>query len=239
MLGRVRQAPLRRRSRPPPRPIQASRAVVVARRARRESASGARVAVSARARARPRRGSPDGSRARSPVGRRGRSVSPSAMWDSSPRCLLISSGAFACAARTSSASETSCCCAPSCRSRSIRRRVASAVATIRAREGVELGAAVGVRDRRRDDLRELAQAPLRVWGQRLGRSFELDDQHAPEAAFDDDRRAHRRAPARLERWPRLPRPAGPRSRRCGQDGASRRPARKRCLSSGKPPPVTG
>ena len=42
--------------------------------------------------------------------------------------------AFACAARSSSASETSCCCAPSCRSRSIRRRVASAVATIRARE---------------------------------------------------------------------------------------------------------
>ena len=30
--------------------------------------------------------------------------------------------------------QTSCCCAPSCRSRSIRRRVASAVATIRARD---------------------------------------------------------------------------------------------------------
>ena len=61
-------------------------------------------------------------------------VSPSPIWDRSSRCLANSFGAFACAARTSSASETSRCCAPSCRSRSIRRRVASAVATIRARE---------------------------------------------------------------------------------------------------------
>jgi hypothetical protein len=61
-------------------------------------------------------------------------VRPSTTRDSSARSGLISGGTAACEARSSSASETSRCCAPSCRSRSIRRRVASAVATIRARE---------------------------------------------------------------------------------------------------------
>ncbi len=51
---------------------------------------------------------------------------------SSPSC----GGTVACAARTSNPSETSRCWMPSCRSRSIRLRVSSAAATIRAREAI-------------------------------------------------------------------------------------------------------
>ncbi len=90
-------------------------------------------------------------------------VRPSTTRDSSARSGLISGGTAACEARRSSASETSRCCAPSCRSRSIRRRVASAVATIRAARR-RAPAALGIRDRGRDELRELREAPLRVEG---------------------------------------------------------------------------
>ena len=51
---------------------------------------------------------------------------------SSPSCA----GTVACAMRSSSPSETSRCWMPSCRSRSIRLRVSSAAATIRAREAI-------------------------------------------------------------------------------------------------------
>jgi hypothetical protein len=46
------------------------------------------------------------------------------------------SGTLVCALRTSSASETSRCWVPSCRSRSMRRRMSSVAATMRARDAV-------------------------------------------------------------------------------------------------------
>ena len=54
--------------------------------------------------------------------------------DNRARRSVSSGGVIAAAPRTSSPSETSRCWAPSCRSRSIRRRTSSAAATIRARE---------------------------------------------------------------------------------------------------------
>ena len=55
-------------------------------------------------------------------------------------------------------------------------------------------AALGVRDSRRNELRKLRQAPLRVVGQRpVGRGDH--GQYTPEASLDRDRHPHRRAPA--------------------------------------------
>jgi len=61
-------------------------------------------------------------------------VSSSAARMSVARCSSRSAGTACAAARSSRTSVTRRCCVPSCRSRSIRLRVASAVATIRARD---------------------------------------------------------------------------------------------------------
>ena len=122
-------------------------------------------------------------------------VSPSMTCDSSARCSPNSAGIAAWAARSSSASETSCCCAPSCRSRSIRRRVASAVARIRAREASSsswLSAfAIAVAS---SSVNSLSRSS--VSGGRKPVGLRADAHNTPQAALDDDRRPHRRAPAR-------------------------------------------
>ena len=59
---------------------------------------------------------------------------------------------------------TSRCCAPSCRSRTTRRRSSSVAATIRARDAARSVARLDVRDRRGDQLGELGQARLGVRG---------------------------------------------------------------------------
>ena len=63
-------------------------------------------------------------------------VSPSATASIWATASGAPDGSIACAVRARRLRETRCCCTPSCRSRSMRRRVASAVATIRAREAV-------------------------------------------------------------------------------------------------------
>ncbi len=65
---------------------------------------------------------------------RSSSIAPVATVTARSSCAPSSGGAAACAVRSCSTSETNRCWAPSCRSRSMRRRVWSAVATIRARE---------------------------------------------------------------------------------------------------------
>ena len=63
-----------------------------------------------------------------------------------------------------SASATSRCCAPSCRSRSMRRRASSAASTMRTRELDQLAPRLGVRHGLSDELGERGQAHLRVRG---------------------------------------------------------------------------
>ena len=60
------------------------------------------------------------------------------------------------------------CCAPSCRSRTTRRRSSSAAATIRARDAASSDARLDVRDRGGDQLGELADPRLGPGRQRLG-----------------------------------------------------------------------
>ena len=65
-------------------------------------------------------------------------------------------------------SVTSRCCAPSCRLRSSRRRSASPASTMRAREAVSCSRRLGVRERERDELREVGEPLLGVRPERLG-----------------------------------------------------------------------
>ena len=64
------------------------------------------------------------------------------------------------------------CCAPSCRSRTTRRRSSSVAATIRARDAASVRPRLDVRDRRRDQLGELLDPRLRVRRQRPVACFE-------------------------------------------------------------------
>ena len=75
------------------------------------------------------------------------------------------------------------------------------------------GSRFGVRDGRRDQLGEVAQASFRTGGQRA--ASRRRDHHAPESVVDDDRRADDGLQcACRERTPRVPRRR--RSRRCGR-----------------------
>ena len=82
------------------------------------------------------------------------------------------------------------CCAPSWRSRTTRRRSASAAATMRAREAARSVARLHVGDRRADQLGELRDPRLGRGGQRVAVRG-ADGDRAPEPPLDDDGRADR------------------------------------------------
>ena len=145
---------------------------------------------------------------------------------------------------------TSRCCAPSCRSRTTRRRSSSVAATIRARATrADLRPRFGVRDRRRDQLGEASiQARLGVRPAAASASGEVrpsTPQRRPSTTIG--RRPRSGFPAcarsrRSRRWPRVRRcaPAARLSahcRRCsfrpGADGS--RPGR-RCRARPTPRP---
>ena len=88
---------------------------------------------------------------------------------------------------------TSRCCAPSCRSRWIRRRAGVGGRDDPGARRGQLGAALGVPDRQRDEPGELCQAILRSRGQRLAPRHGTDA--APRPGFHHDRRPGRRAQA--------------------------------------------
>ena len=150
-----------------------------------------------------------------------------------------------CASRSSSPSEMRRCWVPSWRSRSMRRRVSSAAATIRARDA-PARPGLGVRDRGGHELRELRDLGLRV--RREGRlALRRGGDHAPEPVVDDDRTADRRAdsdarassaigPEASRSCPPAPdRPSPAPARRCSRPReriASRRPARRRLAPGG-------
>jgi len=107
------------------------------------------------------------------------------MRDSPARRSPRPGGTSASAVRAASASETSRCWVPSCRSRSIRRRAWSEAATIRRREAGQLRPALRVRDRGGEQLGELLQASLHTKRQKLvgGRNVH----RTPQTALDNDR----------------------------------------------------
>ena len=85
-----------------------------------------------------------------------------------------------------SASETSRCCAPSCRLRSSRRRSLSVASTILARELRELPVRVGVRQRLRDELGEVREPALRAGRKRCAARSGCDER-APDLTTELDR----------------------------------------------------
>ena len=99
--------------------------------------------------------------------------SSSACVSSSPaRSRSGSSGCRRAASRSISASETSRCCAPSCRLRSSRRRSASPAATMRAREAASSSRALRVGQRLRGELGEVRDPLLGAGRERLGSTLE-------------------------------------------------------------------
>ena len=135
------------------------------------------------------------------------------------------------------ASATRCCWAPSCRSRSIRRRSASAAATTRAREsaelvrlpaklverGLQLGVEPDVAEREADLTCELGEDAVGLLVERLGVRRALHDDQAEELPRVRDRRD-----AHVRRRPRSP-------SSCGSQTATRAdpetPLRARIASS--------
>ena len=120
---------------------------------------------------------------------------------------VSSSGSQARAAsRRLSASETSRCCAPSCRLRSSRRRSASPASTIRAREAASCVARLGVGERLGGELGEVGEPLLGARRERLGLDAG-DDHRAPQPAAELHRRGDGAAEAEARAASRPARPS--------------------------------
>ena len=151
------------------------------------------------------------------------------------RMLRAFGGSFSSVAsimRRSSASDTSRCCAPSWRLRSSRRRSASPASHDAGARGGQLLVRVGVRERLRDQVREVAQPLLDARAQGLV-GARAGGQRSPQLAADGDGRGDRGACSRSaaasrrgSRWrPRSGPPAA--GRRCAG------PWRPRCRRRGR------
>ncbi len=99
------------------------------------------------------------------------------------------------ATRSLSASETRCCCAPSWRLRSSRRRCSSPASTSRARDAIRSARACALATASETSSQNAAKAALGVVRQRV---LARDRDRAPQRAGDDDRRGRRRAIADAE-----------------------------------------